>query len=89
MPKKSRRLWLNVKWKIKHKPSTGTVVRRLVESIENGTYDLPKTYKVAIGWKNKEEAPMKWGPWKEEMLASSASSSGWDAAVLEYLARFA
>jgi len=90
MPRKDkiRRLWLNVKWKIKHNPSRDTVVRRLIESIESGSYDLPKTYKVAIGWRNREDAPMKWGEWKTEMENSAASSPGWDSAVLSYLGGF-
>jgi hypothetical protein len=88
MPKRSRRLWLNVKWKIRHDPSRETVLRHLVESIESGSYDLPKTYKVAIGWRNNESALMKWGAWKTVLEDSAASSPGFDSAMLDYLARF-
>lgn len=87
MPRKdkTRRLWLNVRWKIAHKPSRETILKRLLESVENGTYDLPKSYKVQLGWRNKELAAMKWGEWKSELTDSAGSSDGFDLAVISYL----
>lgn len=62
-----------------------TVVHTLVRSIQNGDYEYPEHWRVAIGWSNKESLPLKWGEWTKEMIKSAASSSGWDLAVTSYL----
>lgn len=88
MSKKSRirRLWLNI-------TQTGVnvtkreFIERLIQSINDGTYVLPREWQVTLHWRNKETAPMRSGPWQEEMEASAESSEGWDSAVLAYLRR--
>jgi len=89
MPRKkerTRRLWLNVKQK-GVKVTRRKFILRLIQSIEDGTYRLPKNWHVTLFWRNKEEAPMRSGSWQEEMEASAESSPGWDIAVLTYLRR--
>jgi hypothetical protein len=83
--RKNRRLWLNVKYKVPPGTSKKKVLDTLIESIDNGTYTYPKTWKVVLEWRNKESAPMKAGEFQKEMLASQSSSDGWDSAVLSYL----
>ena len=81
---KLRRLWLNVKQE-GVKVSRNQFIKRLLKSIDDGTYKLPKTWKVTLLWRNKEDAPMREGPWEEEMKRSAESSEGWDLAVASYL----
>ena len=84
--KKPRRLWLNVK-------AEGVTVSReefilvLRESIEDGTYKLPRGWKVILEWKNKESAQMRSGPWGKELRKSAQSSDGFDRAVTDWLKR--
>jgi hypothetical protein len=89
MPRKKqkpRRLWLNVKQK-GVKTTKRKFIQRLLRSIEDGTYRLPKKWKVTLLWRNKEDGRMKSGPWQEEMEDSAESSPGWDFAVTTYLKR--
>lgn len=83
---KTRRLWLNVTQKGVN-VSRRKFVQRLIDSIEDGTYKLPKEWKVVLHWRNRENARMKRGEWQEEMEQSAQSSPGWDIAVLTYLRR--
>lgn len=83
--RKKRRLWLNVKYKVPVGVSKEKVLDTLIESIDNGNYTYPKSWKVILEWKNKEFAPMKKGEFQKEMLASQSSSDGWDSAVISYL----
>lgn len=83
--RKNRRLWLNVKFKVPKGVSRNKVLETLIESIDDGTYQYPKTWKVVLEWRNKESAPMKAGEFQKEMLASQSSSDGWDSAVISYL----
>jgi hypothetical protein len=83
--KKKRRLWLNVLFKVPPGVSREKVLDTLIDSIDRGDYVYPKTWKVAISWRNKESAPMKTGEFTKEMNASRSSSDGWDSAVLSYL----
>jgi len=83
---KTRRLWLNVKQK-GVRVSRSKFIKRLLKSIDDGTYRLPKTWKVTLLWRNKEDAPMRSGPWQEEMEQSAESSPGWDFAVTTWLKR--
>lgn len=83
---KTRRLWLNVK-QSGVKTTRTKFIKRLIESIEDGTYRLPKSWKVTLLWRNREDARMRSGPWEQEMARSAESSMGWDAAVLVYLKR--
>lgn len=83
---KTRRLWLNVKQK-GIRVSRQKFIKRLIKSIEDGTYRLPKKWKVTLLWRNKEDTPMRSGPWQEEMEQSAESSPGWDFAVLSWLKR--
>jgi len=87
MPRhKPRRLWLNVKAE-NVTVSKDDFVRVLMESIKDGTYQLPRGWKVTIEWRNKENARMKSGPWTREMKKSAKSSDGWDRAVTDWLKR--
>lgn len=83
---KTRRLWLNVKQK-GVKVSKNKFIKRLMQSIDDGTYRLPKQWKVTLLWKNKEDAAWRSGLWEEEMQASAESSPGWNIAVSTYLRR--
>jgi hypothetical protein len=87
--RKPRKLWLEIRW---HPSTPGTKETRinvLINAIQyghrTGDYRLPRGYKVALGWRNKEFAAMKWGEFSREMEKSAQSSEGWDFAVLAYL----
>jgi len=85
MPKrKPRRLWLKLKFDAPG-ASDELVIMTLLQSIRNGSYEYPHEWRVAIGWSNKENGPLKWGEWTKEMNASAESSEGWDFAVMSYL----
>ena len=86
MPKKKRRLWLEVRFKAPgvHRD---VVLQTLKDSIDSGTYKIPKNWQVIIAWRNKENAPMKYGTWTQELKKSRKSSSGFDIAVLDFLDR--
>lgn len=86
MPRKSnsRRLWLKVKFDAPG-ASDELVLRTLLQSIKNGTYDYPRGWRVALGWSNKENGALKWGEWTKEMTASAQSSEGFAFAVQSYL----
>jgi hypothetical protein len=88
MPKnKPRRLWLQLRSDTPG-ASDKEVIDMLVQSISNGDYDYRTahpTWRVAIGWKNKENVPFKWGEFRREMEQSAQSSPGFDYAVMEYL----
>jgi hypothetical protein len=83
---KDRRLWLNVK-------AEGVTVSKqefilaLQESIRDGSYELPRGWKVTLEWKNKERAKMRSGPWTREIRKSAESSDGFDRAVTNWLKR--
>lgn len=81
---KTRRLWLEIKV---YAPgaSKAEVRRTLIESIRNGSYSYPKTWKVGLLWRNSLRAPMRSGEFTREMKNSADSSSGFDQAVLDYL----
>lgn len=86
MPRrKSRRLWLQIKFKVPAGVSPKKIARTLLDSIERGDYKYPKSWSVAIAWKNSRFAEMKIGEFTAEMNASAESSRGWDAAVISYL----
>jgi len=82
---KTRRLWLNIKFKIPAGVSRETVLRTLIDSVKRGEYTYPEEWKVALGWKNSLFAGMKWGEFTAEMKQSAKSSKGFDLAVLNYL----
>ena len=84
MPKKSRRLWLEIKF---YAPgvSRETVIQTLINSVKDGSYDYPKKWLVGIYWSNHETRDFKAGEFKKEMRASRRSSVGWDDAILTYL----
>lgn len=86
MKRKSRRLWLNIK---ASNVSVGReeFVTALMESIKDGTYKLPRGWKVVLEWRNKEDAPMRSGAWTVEMRKSAKSSDGFDKAVTDWLRR--
>jgi len=83
---KTRRLWLNVKQK-GVKITRRKFIQRLLQSINDGTYRLPKKWKITLLWKNNEDARWRSGPWQEEMEASAENSPGWDFAVETWLKR--
>ena len=87
MPKRIRRLWLEVKWKVPPGVPREIVIETLKQSVLNGTYNLPIGWQVIIAWKNKENANFKFGPWKRELAKSAQSSDGFDKAVLSFLDR--
>lgn len=65
--------------------SRARVLKTLRQSIINGDYKIPRTWRVYISWKNREDGDWKRGPWTREMRKSANSSEGWDYAVLKYL----
>lgn len=85
MPRRTRRLWLEIKYKVPVGISRDTVISVLKKSVENKTYDLPIGWNAIIAWRNKENAPMRYGLWKQELQKSAASSDGFDKAVLSWL----
>jgi len=82
---KKRRLWLNVTQTGVKSVTRNGFIKRLIRSIEDGTYKLPDKWNVKLHWRNKEHAKMNSGEWQEEMTDSAASSEGWNLAVLSYL----
>lgn len=83
---KPRRLWLNVV--VGMVPvGRNQFVSTLINSIEEGTYELPPGWRVRLEWRNKEDKPMRGGEWKAELTKSRKSSDGFDKAVLAYLRR--
>lgn len=83
---KDRRLWLNIKAE-NVTVSKSEFITALMESIEDGTYQLPSGWKVTLEWRNKENAPMRSGPWTQELKKSAKSSDGFDTAVTSWLKR--
>lgn len=83
---RTRRLWLHVKI---YAPgvSKREAINTLVDSIERGDYRYPRTWKVAIGWRNSPRGQMRWGEFTREMRNSRASSPGFDETVLDYFDR--
>lgn len=81
---KTRKLWLEIKFYAPNATSE-EVRRRLIRSIQNGTYSYPKSWKVGMYWRNSFRAPMRSGEFKAEMRASRKSSPGFDKAVIAYL----
>jgi hypothetical protein len=82
--KRHRRLWIGIRANIKHKPKPETVLARLKQSITDGTYELPKSYKVVVRWRNAN-TDWKEGEWHTVMTESAASSTGFDSAMLGWL----
>lgn len=83
---KTRHLWLRVLYKVEGVRKE-IIIRTLIRSIKRGDYKLPKGWRVVIEWRNKEDAEMRRGEWKEELTASAESSTGFDTAVTGYLER--
>lgn len=83
---KSRDLWLEIKF-VAPGATKQEVKETLIRSIQNGTYQYPRSWRVAIYWRNKFDAPMKSGEFTKEMEDSRFSSAGWDKAVTAYLER--
>jgi hypothetical protein len=82
---RTRRLWIGLRYDIPKNVSEEKILRTLRRSITRGDYELPKGWRVAIEWRNKQDAPMKRGAWKPELEASAESSPGFDLAMLRYL----
>lgn len=83
---RNRRLWLKVLWSVPDKSiSRQRIIDTLISSIRRGDYEYPSSWRVAIQWRNKANAPMRTGEWTTELDASSQSSNGFDKAVLAYL----
>jgi hypothetical protein len=82
--RKTRRLWLKVKFDAPG-VTRADVKKALIESIQRGDYEYRSTWRVALGWSNKENGALKWGEWTKEMTASAQSSEGFEYAVLQYL----
>ncbi len=85
---KKRRLWLKVLFKVPAGISKNKVKDTLLRSIESGKYELPSGWLVILQWRNKENSPMKSGPWRRELTASARSSDGFSKAVISYLEEF-
>ena len=92
MPKKIRRLWLNVTAKGIDVPKR-EFIARLIESVnkeeEDGSklYTLPDHWKVTLHWSNEEGVELKKGPWKKVLEESAEVSPGFDFAVATWLSR--
>lgn len=81
---KPRKLWMQIFFDAPG--ATKEQVREtLIRSIEKGDYIYPDGWRVAIFWRNKEEANWNKGEFTREMNASAQSSGGWDLAVIRYL----
>ena len=90
MSKRRRRLWLRVLFRVPPGVSKQEVLETLKRAIENGTYQYPSDWKVVIQWRNKENEPMREGPFTAEMTRSKRGArggTGFDKAVLAYLER--
>lgn len=91
MPRKKnkrRDVWFNIHiTRIPKGLAWEEIKGRLKDSIRNqeGNYALPRGWDVQVGWKNKEEADMKWGEWSQELALSAASSSGFEKALIGYI----
>jgi hypothetical protein len=85
MKVRTRRLWLKISYDVPKDIPKSEIIRTLKRSIRNGDYRYPRNWRVAIQWRNKENAPMRVGEWTAEMQASKESSPGFDAAVYQYL----
>jgi hypothetical protein len=81
---RSRRLWLKIKYSAPGS-SPKTVIRTLLKSIDNGDYEYPARWRVALLWSNKENGELRAGEWTKEMTASAQSSEGFEFAVRSYL----
>ena len=84
---KTRRLWLNVTWKNIRGVTRQEFIDRLLKSISDGTYILPRGWQVKLHWRNTLHGKMKVGNWTQEMRDSRRSSPGWDLAVSDWLER--
>ena len=80
-----RRLWLRVIIQAPPNVPKDVIRKVLIDSIQSGNYDLPRAVSATIEWRNKEDAPMKSGPWKEELEDSATSSPGFERAVVSFL----
>lgn len=64
------------------------IIDTLLDSIRRGDYDYKRKHprwRIAIGWSNHRNAPLRWGEWTKEMKQSAVSSPGFDIAVAAYL----
>lgn len=82
-----RRLWLNVRAHGVKGITREQFIKRLIQSISDGSYVIPSSWKVTLEWRNTKRGEMKEGSWTHEMRQSAKSSDGWDIAVAEYLRR--
>jgi hypothetical protein len=91
MPKnKPRYLRLGLKSDTPGRVSDRKIIGVLMDSIRRGDYlyrntRARKNWKVAIGWSNKPNAPLRWQEFTRAMTESAESSPGFDFAVAEYL----
>jgi hypothetical protein len=82
--RKTRRLWLKVKFDAPG-ASNELILKSLINSIDNGDYWYPKSWRVAILWSNKEDGELKKGEWTKELRKCAQSSEGFQFAVRDYL----
>jgi hypothetical protein len=82
---KTRRLWLKVFYDVPKDIPRREILNTLLRGIRDRTYSYPRSWRVALQWKNKQMASMRTGEWTNEMQNSAESSSGFDAAVASYL----
>lgn len=88
MPKKTRRLWLNVTVENVISVSRRKFIETLIESIEREDYMLPKSWQVTLHWgNNPAKGADRSGPWTQEMRKSASSGDGFDKAVIAWLER--
>ena len=90
MPRKNktRRLWLHVSGRAPKGVPREEVKGKLLDSIRNGTYELPEGYQFQISYRNKEFDEMKTDSWKNALDWSATSSPGFDRAVIAYIRRW-
>jgi hypothetical protein len=87
MPKKKRRLWLEVTAKGVTVPRE-QYIQTLIESVEGGKpYKLPSEWVVTLKWSNEEGAELKEGIWSKVLKDSAKVSPGFDLAVAAWLKR--
>lgn len=90
MPKKYRRLWLQVRFKTPG-ASRMQVLQELINSIIRRDYDYRRNHpnwRVALLWTNRQPVnadDYKKGEFRQEMERSAESSMGFEVAVRAYL----
>lgn len=86
---RTRRLWLKVLFDVPKEIPRSEIIKRLIKGIDDGSYRVPRGWRVVIEWRNKEYTEPHRGEWSAELKASrdnpSWGSNGFENAVRSYL----